>query len=255
MRRDRTPASRARESWAALADGWALRLDAATDGQPSRIAAPAHRTLVDVRTTCGMTTMPSWTQLPVAMLWLPLSVVVAAVQLPPEIQADRHLVRAERAIDEQDFLGAKAAMDAILELQAEHDLELPEAFSFRYAEVLERLDLYDEAVEHVTEYLTVAGRDGAFYREALELFNDTEAEQAAAEAARRRFEAAAAAAAEAEAQRRAEATRLNAVHADQLAAGAFRDCSGTLRRRESRGEDSDETTSSSHRRSNMVPTR
>ena len=108
------------------------------------------------------------------MLWLLLSGAAAAVQLPPEIQADRHLVRAERAIDAQDFLGAKAAMDAILELQAQHGLELPTQFSFRYAEVLERLGLYDEAVEHVTEYLTVAGRDGEFYREALELLDSAE---------------------------------------------------------------------------------
>ena len=108
------------------------------------------------------------------MLWLLLPVVVAPAQLPPEIQADRYLVRAERAIDEQDFLGAKAAMDAILELQAQHDLELPEPFSFRYAEVLERLGLYDEAIEHVTEYLTLAGRDAEFYREALELLDSVE---------------------------------------------------------------------------------
>ena len=106
--------------------------------------------------------------------WLLLPAVVAAMQLPPEIQADRHLVRAERAIDEQDFLSAKAAMDAILELQAQHGLELPAQFSFRYAEVLERLGLYDEAVDHVTEYLTIAGRDGEFYREALELLDSAE---------------------------------------------------------------------------------
>ena len=47
-----------------------------------------------------------------AFVWLLLpSVVTAAVQLPPEIQADRYLLQAERAIQEQDFRGAKAAMD------------------------------------------------------------------------------------------------------------------------------------------------
>ena len=132
-----------------------------------------------------------------ALSWLLFPAVVAAVQLPPEIQADRHLVRAERAIDEQDFLGAKTAMDAILELQAQHDLELPEPFPFRYAEVLERLGLYEEAIEHVTEYLTVAGRDGEYYREALELLDSAEEtlrraqlESQQAEAARQRAEAA-----------------------------------------------------------------
>ena len=155
-----------------------------------------------------------------------LSVAVAAVQLPPEIQADRYLLLAERAIEEQDFIGAKAAMDEILELQEQHDLAVPEAFFFRYAEISTRLGQYDAALEYVTEYLTLTGQDGEYYREALELFNDTEAEQAAAEAARRRFEAAAAAAAEAEAQRTTEVERLNAVHTERLAAGAFRDCDG-----------------------------
>ncbi len=133
------------------------------------------------------------------MLWLLLPVVVAAVQLPPEIQADRYLVRAERAIDAQDFLGAKAAMDAILELQVQHGLELPAQFSFRYAEVLERLGLYDEAIEHVTAYLTVAGRDGEFYREALELLDSVEEMLRQAELERQR---AAAARQQAEAARR-----------------------------------------------------
>ena len=143
-----------------------------------------------------MTGKSPWTKLPTGLVWLVLSSVVIAAQLPPEIQADRHLVRAERAIDEQDFHGAKAAMDTILELQAEHDLELPAAFSFRYAEVLERLGLYDEAVEHVTAYLAVAGRDGEYYREALELLDSAEEisrqlriERELADTARRQAEA------------------------------------------------------------------
>ena len=98
-------------------------------------------------------------------------------------------MRAERAIDEQDFVGAKTAMDAILELQAQHDLELPESFPLRYAEVLERLGLYDEAIEHVTQYLTVAGRDGEFYREALELLDSAEETLRRAQLERQRAEA------------------------------------------------------------------
>ena len=104
------------------------------------------------------------------------------MQLPPEMEADRFLLQAETAIQEQDFQGAKTTMDRILELQAEHDLELPEQFSFRYAQVLNRFGLYDEAMETVTRYLTRVGRDGEFYREALELLNDAEAAKAAAAA-------------------------------------------------------------------------
>ena len=49
-----------------------------------------------------------------------LAILLAApawsMQLPPDIQADRYLVRAERQIDEQDCAGAKEALDQILEL-------------------------------------------------------------------------------------------------------------------------------------------
>ena len=79
-------------------------------------------------------------------------------------------------------------MDGILELQEQHDLELPEPFTFRYAEVLERLGIYDEAIEFVTEYLTLTGRDGEFYREALELLNAAEGGRAAAEGVIARME-------------------------------------------------------------------
>ena len=36
-----------------------------------------------------------------AFLWFLLPAVAAGMQLPPAIEADRHLVRAERAIEEQ----------------------------------------------------------------------------------------------------------------------------------------------------------
>ena len=123
-------------------------------------------------------------------LGLLLPVAVTALQLPPEIQADRYLLEAEKEIQAQDFKGAKESLDRILALQAQHGLEIPEEFFFRYAEVLARLELYDEAIEYVTKYLTLAGRVGAHYREALELLSTAEAAKAAAEAAKRMAEAA-----------------------------------------------------------------
>ena len=92
-----------------------------------------------------------------------------ALQLPPDIQADRYLVRAQRQIEEQDYAGAKETLDRILELQKQHDIEIPEEFFYRYAEVLERVGLHDEAIAAATEYLTLAGRGGEHYRAALEL--------------------------------------------------------------------------------------
>ena len=123
-----------------------------------------------------------------------LAILLAApawsMQLPPDIQADRYLLRAQRQIEEQDFAGAKQSLDQILELEAQHGLEIPVEFFFRYAEVVERLGLFDEASASATRYLTLAGREGEHYRAALELLDKAElamaAAEAAAEAARRK---------------------------------------------------------------------
>ena len=96
-------------------------------------------------------------------------------QLPPAIQADRYLVEAERHIGTGDHAAAQAALDRILALQADHDLALPEAFWFQYAEVAYQAGLYAAAVEAATRYLTTVGREGAHYRAALELLDGAEA--------------------------------------------------------------------------------
>ena len=101
----------------------------------------------------------------------------AALQLPPDMQADRYLLQAEEQIERRNFAAAKQSLDRILALQDQHGLELPEEFFFRYAEVVERLGLYDEAIEAATKYLTLAGRAGEHYRAALRLLNSAEAEK------------------------------------------------------------------------------
>ena len=106
-----------------------------------------------------------------------------AGQLPSEAQADRYLLQAEDWIRQQDFVAAKGALDRIVELQEEHGLTIPDAFWFRHAEVSQRVGLQEEAIESATRYVTLAGRDGEHYVDALRLLN-------AVEAARRRAEAA-----------------------------------------------------------------
>ena len=101
----------------------------------------------------------------------------AALQLPPDMQADRYLLQAEEQIERRNFTAAKQSLDRILALQDQHGLELPQEFFFRYAEVVERLGLYDEAIEAATKYLTLAGRAGEHYRAALRLLNSAEAEK------------------------------------------------------------------------------
>ncbi len=102
----------------------------------------------------------------------------AAAQLPPEIMADRYLVQAERLMKEKDFKAALEAMEKIVALQKEHDLKLPDGFHFKYAQIAMSAGLHEAAIDSVSRYLVAAGREGKFYREALELLDQAEKKQA-----------------------------------------------------------------------------
>ena len=106
---------------------------------------------------------------------------VAAAQLPPEIMMDRHLLQAERLMAEEDYGAALEAMNEIVALQGEHNLTLPEEFHFKYAQAAFSAGSIPDALESVNQYLAEAGRDGEFYREALELLDEAERIQATAE--------------------------------------------------------------------------
>ena len=99
-----------------------------------------------------------------------------AAQLPPEIMADRYLLQAERAIEREDFGAAQAALDQISLIGPTDSLALPEPFYFRMAQVAKQAGQHARAVQYVTQYLTIAGREGKFYGEALELLVEAEAE-------------------------------------------------------------------------------
>ena len=60
-------------------------------------------------------------------------------------------------------------MDRIVALQKEHGLQLPEEFSFQYAQTAFSAGSPQAAIESVNGYLTATGREGKHYREALEL--------------------------------------------------------------------------------------
>ena len=113
-------------------------------------------------------------RLPIAAAALGLMTLapfLAVADLAPAIQADLYLVQTEDYIKQKDYAAAQEAMGKILELQKEHDLQIPVEFHFKYAQVLELAGSYDEAVAAVTHYLEVAGRGGAHYREALTLLH------------------------------------------------------------------------------------
>ena len=104
----------------------------------------------------------------ILILW---GAVPALAQLPPEIQADLYLLRAEQAIGEGDSARARAEIDKIILLEKDHELDLPEEYHFRYAKAAAAADLPEQAQEAVVKYLTLAGREGKHYQQALELIN------------------------------------------------------------------------------------
>ena len=111
------------------------------------------------------------------------------LQLPPEILVDRHLVRAERLLGAGNHAEAHAVMQEIVALQEEHAVALPDDFAFRSAQVAFGAGLTETAIGSLNEYLLTAGREGAFYREALELLDSAEERLRREEADRRRADA------------------------------------------------------------------
>ena len=120
-----------------------------------------------------------------SLLLLTLGVMGLMAQFAPEVQADRYAVQAQSALEEQDYAGARAALEKILELQAQHDLFVPAEFYFQYADVLQRTGATAVALENVRHYLERAGRDGENYMAALNLLDRLEREIAELEKAER----------------------------------------------------------------------
>ena len=98
----------------------------------------------------------------------------AAAQLPPEILVDRYLLRADRLMEAKDPKGALDMLGKIVALQKEHGLNLPQEFQFKYAKAALSAGLVKDAIDAVNKYLLEVGREGEFYREALELLEETE---------------------------------------------------------------------------------
>ena len=107
-------------------------------------------------------------------------------QLPPEILVDRHRLRAERLLDD-DPAAALEAMNEILALRDEHDLVLADGFRFQYAQAAFAAGRTESAIASLSEYLLATGREGEFYREALELLDSAEVRLERAEAERTRL--------------------------------------------------------------------
>ena len=89
--------------------------------------------------------------------------------LPPEIMADRYLLKAEQLEAGKDFAGALKVMDEVFAMQKEHSLKLPDDILYKYARIAMSADSVRVALASVNTYLVAAGKEGAFYKEALAL--------------------------------------------------------------------------------------
>ncbi len=106
---------------------------------------------------------------------------VVSAQLPPEILVDKYLIHAEQLHAAKDYAAAFEVMQKIVDLQQEHSLTVPDDFHFKYARVALSADSVRIAIMSVNAYLSAAGREGEFYKEALALLVEAEETQIRAE--------------------------------------------------------------------------
>ena len=100
--------------------------------------------------------------------------VVMGQDLPPAIHVARHLAAADAHMEDGDARAALAALDRILELQAEHDIEIPDDFWFKHAQAAWAVGDAERAETSVTRYLELTLEAGEHYQAALELYNEAE---------------------------------------------------------------------------------
>lgn len=105
----------------------------------------------------------------------------AGQELPPDIQVDLYLVRADRLIQNQDYGAALEALDVVLALQARHGLETATELWFRHGQVALDAGHPHTAIESVSRYLQLAGRRGEHYSVALVVLDQAQSQAAAIE--------------------------------------------------------------------------
>ena len=107
-----------------------------------------------------------------------LSASALGAELPPEIEVDRLVVRAERETGQGEHWSAVGTLERVLEIYQEHGLEVPAEFWFRRAGALQNAGLHERAIQSATRYLREAGQEGEMYKAALELLDASEADLA-----------------------------------------------------------------------------
>ena len=126
-------------------------------------------------------------------VWLAAAVVVLGVlagpgvgagqELPPEIQVDLYMVRADRQIQNGEYGAALESLDVVLALQASNGMETPPELWFRHARVALDAGHPQTAIASATRYLQEAGRQGEHYSTALVVLDEAHRQAEEREAA------------------------------------------------------------------------
>lgn len=125
----------------------------------------------------------------VVLLFIAATAPGAGQELPPEIQVDRLLLQAERESREGNFWSAASTLSLAIEVFETHELEIPAEFWLSHARALYGAGLHQDAVQSVTRYLQLVGREGDEYFAALELLDAADAAIREADALEARYRA------------------------------------------------------------------
>jgi len=86
-------------------------------------------------------------------------------ELSSEVQVDILMKAAKIDLEAERWIGAVESFEKAMDL----GVSLPEEFHFLYGKVLLETGSYERALSSLTNYLTLAGRDGEFYERAITL--------------------------------------------------------------------------------------
>ena len=110
--------------------------------------------------------------LALALAFAPGPTAAASQQLPPDVQIDLYLVRADRHIENQNWAAALEALDIVVLLQADQGIETPTELWFTHATAALEAGYPQTAIASATTYLQEAGREGENYGAALALLDE-----------------------------------------------------------------------------------
>ena len=93
------------------------------------------------------------------------------IDLPPDVQADIYLMRADRQVEEGDYAAAFETLNTALALQSEVGVEFPDTVWFKHALAALESGSIEIAEQSAVLYVQSVGREGAHYSETLEIFD------------------------------------------------------------------------------------